>query len=94
MSAVDKLQALLEKRGIECQRDHGMVTWDADGLTFSAMNAWPRNDPTGSRLVLHVTYPTPEQAVGLSLGRGTCEMVDVPDGFEDADGALWPDCWR
>ena len=66
-----KLSRLLEAKGIThsyTAYDHGMVKWESGGLTWLAANAWPCNDWTRTRLVLHVEYPTPEQAVALSCG--------------------------
>ena len=66
-----KLSRLLEAEGIAhsyTAGDHGMVKWESGGLTWLAANAWPKNDETSTRLVLHVVYPTPEQAVALSVG--------------------------
>ena len=68
-SPAKKLSRLLEANGITHSYtvgDHGMVKWESGGLTWLAANAWPRNDGTRTRLVLHVEFPTPEQAVRIS----------------------------
>lgn len=69
----ERLCELLDERDIKWHRsngEHGMVIWERDGLTYSAANAWPRNDDTRTKLVLHVSYPTPEQAIAATVGSG------------------------
>lgn len=35
----------------------------------------------------------PDGTVVKYVPERTCQMVDIPDGWEDADGVIWPDCW-
>lgn len=69
MSPLDEFADMLSAKGVEFGRSTpkggGHVTLTAGGLAVSASNAWPRNDASGTRLVLHVSFPTPEQAVGI-----------------------------
>ena len=72
---VVRLCELLDEHGVEYYYPHdcgGMVKWSDGVLTYHAGNAFPCNDPTRTKLVMHVTYPTPEQAVEVMTGRGTC----------------------
>jgi len=81
-----KLSRLLEAEGIAhsyTAGDHGMVKWESGGLIWLAANVWPRNDGMRTRLVLHVEYPTPEQAMALS-----CELHDKMSEFEGQNEKL------
>lgn len=78
MTAIKELLRMLDERGVDYYYPHnygGMVKWSDGVLTYHAANAFPCNDPTGKRLVMHVTYPTPEQAIEATLGRGTCKLT-------------------
>ena len=69
-SATEELRRLLDERGVEWREGSPNKTkWTVDGIEFVATNAWPRNDETRTKLVMHATYPTPEQAVEATLGR-------------------------
>ena len=91
MSATDELRRLLDERGIANSHSHGdsgMVVWSDGTLTYHAGAAFPVNDPTRTKLVMHVTYPTPEQAVEATLGRGECHVVRE---YADVDGERMTD---
>lgn len=75
MTPVQRLCQILDELGVEHEHigrfsEGGKVTWRKGDVTFHASNAWPRNDFSGTRLVVHAMYPTPEQAVELTHGLG------------------------
>lgn len=109
MTATDELRRLLDERGVEwLEGSPNKTKWHVGGIEFVATNAWPRNDATRTKMVVHAMYPTPEQAVEATLGRGTCEMEYVPDwmgwhckscdnlrqGLRDQKPRYCPNCGR
>ena len=87
MSATTDLRAMLDERGVEWMDFGAHTCWPDDNLL--RCDAYEQEDGQ-----LYVTfYPTPEQAIEATLGRGTCEMLDM-DNYEDADGAVWDDHWE
>lgn len=91
MSATDTIRALLDDRGVEwVEGSPNKTKWRVGGIEFVATNAWPRNDATRTKMVVHAMYPTPEQAVEATLGRGTCKVVSKPcDMWECECGKAW-----
>ena len=67
MSATDELRRLLDKRGVEHSGNDANVThW----LNYAAV----ATEQPGKVLWLSY-YVTPEEAVNITLGRGTCENI-------------------
>ena len=89
MTATDTLRAMLDGRGVE--------HWDTVGITEyrgendRTVRCYARSEPM--TLDVAIIAAPPEQAIEATLGRGTCEMLDM-DNYEDADGAVWDDQWE
>lgn len=100
MNPTNRLCELLAERGVKYSYPYeygGMVKWSDGVLTYHAGNAFPRNDPTRTKLVMHVTYPTPEQAVEATLGSGTCRKrphinLTIGDNFLKQSGWDCSEC--
>ena len=72
---IKKLRGLLDARGIQWYRGGDELTrWDVEGLNFAAAALWPINDETQTKIIVHVSGLTPEQAVSLSPER-TCRNI-------------------
>ena len=85
MSPLDRLQELLDERGVKHERrsfvDYGResveyVIWRGiGGLEFNAIRSY--SDP--DMLYIDNTIISPEDAVNVTVGRETCHMELLPD---------------
>lgn len=67
---IKKLRELLDARGIQWYiSGNNLTQWNVNGVNFSAAALWPRNDETQTKIIVHVSGLTPEQAVSLSVER-------------------------
>lgn len=88
MTTSECLRALLDKRGVEYKhRDmfgKHVFHWGTpavNGAMFTDGGEWTE---------LVVENPTPEQAIEVTLGRGTCKVVSKPcDMWECECGKTW-----
>ena len=71
MTATDELRRMLDERGVEWRGSPNKTKWHHGGIEYVATNAWPRNDATRTKLVLHAIV-TPEQAIAATLGSAIC----------------------
>lgn len=93
--AIERLCALLDKRGVKWWCDHDEPAWVGnDGLPHYARQEFSFSGQTNEVTVYHLT---PEQAIYATLGRGTCEVIGFDDGYDEGlDGewfALAPATW-
>lgn len=91
---IKKLRELLDARGIQwyaSSNNHNLTQWDVDGLNYSAAALWPRNDETRTKIIVHVSGLTPEQAVSLSPQRTCyeCQIGGVPATEENMAKYGW-----
>ena len=80
MSPLDRLQELLDERGVKYERrsfdshNHGSIEyvtwWGVGGLEFNAIRSI--SDP--DMLYIDNTVISPEDAVNATVGRGTCHI--------------------
>lgn len=85
MTATDIFRAMLDERGVEWREvSPNKTKWRHGGIEYVATNAWPRNDATRTKLVLHAML-TPEQAVEATMGMGECryEWSLADNGWAD-----------
>lgn len=87
MSATDELRKLLEEHGIKhFDYDKGGRTqtqWAApDGTRHFTYETY--NNPSKTAKLVISWFPTPEQAIAATLGRGKCEM-EVLERFDGMD---------
>ncbi len=83
MNPLDRLQELLDERGIKYKRKSfwnrisvEYVTWrGVGGLEFNAIHSV--SDP--DMLYVDNAIISPEDAVNATVGRGTCHMELLPD---------------
>lgn len=65
MTALERFKEILDKRGHAYSVVYDFCGWHIElqlfGLRMIATNALPSNDPTHTRLVVHIMCPTPEQ---------------------------------
>ena len=99
MSPLDRLQELLDERGVNHERrsfvDYGRdsveyVIWrGVGGLEFNAIRSY--SDP--DMLYIDNTVISPEDAVAATIGRETCHMV-LKDDHEEYGEAfhIWREC--
>lgn len=96
MTATDELRRLLDERGVEWMSFGRHTYWpDDSSLTCDATEE-------GDGQLCLTFYPTPEQAVDATLGRGTCREVENEFGYTICSecGAVLPEdytvyyCWN
>ena len=99
MSPLDRLQELLDERGVKYERrsfvDYGRdsveyVIWrGVGGLGFNAIRSY--SDP--DMLYINSTVISPEDAIAATIGRGTCHMVPKDDHEEYGEAFyIWWEC--
>lgn len=66
MSALDTFHQLLDKHDIQWEKgDNNLTVCDIGDLECWVGNAMPHNDPTHTKLTLHILYPKPEQVIEI-----------------------------
>jgi len=99
MSPLDRLQELLDERGVKYERrsfvNYGRdsveyVIWrGVGGLGFNAIRSY--SDP--DMLYINSTVISPEDAIAATIGRGTCHMVPKDDHEEYGEAFyIWWEC--
>lgn len=75
MTATDELRRMLDERGVEWMPS----VWSAKDETFYKVGevGFLATELSSGRMKVSVEgYPTPEQAIEATLGRGTCEVEE------------------
>ena len=78
MTATDELRAMLDERGVEWMPS----VWSAKDETFYKIGeiGYLATELSSGRMKVCIEgYPTPAQAVEVTLGRGECHMVPTRD---------------
>ena len=92
MTATDELRRMLDERGVEWMPS----VWSAKDETFYMVGevGFLATELSSGRMKVSVEgYPTPEQAIEATLGRGTCHPV-TNDNLTESEGTgdAWADC--
>ncbi len=91
MTATDELRRMLDERGVEWMPS----VWSAKDETFYKVGevGFLATELSSGRMKVSVEgYPTPEQAIEATLGRGTCKPVDGYDDDGEEIGTCCSEC--
>ena len=78
MTATDELRAMLDERGVEWEAN---TKWEHPRTSFGIglSDYWVTEATNGELVVESVTTVfTPEQAIAVTLGCGTCHLTSAP----------------
>lgn len=94
MTATEELRRLLDEQGVEHEDE------DYKSYTYTYWGDWAFTEPLdakpntlGAQCELMLIPATPEQAIAVTLGSGTCEYV-IEDNMNESEGMgdVWFRC--